>query len=116
MRACHSLHISDPGLIFGRWWMTGGKIGLGPVMTIIQPAVNAGKDWNNQELGNSVNHSQPGGRGSSVKGGQCGQRAAVDQHHHEIFGVESRVLLCASHTWLMTRRVLWLSPLTSAGR
>ena len=45
-----------------------------------------------------------------MKGGQCGQRA-VDQHHHEIFGVESRVLLCASHAWLMTRRVLWLSPL-----
>ena len=46
-----------------------------------------------------------------MKGGQCGQRAAVDQHHHVIFRVESRVLLCASHTWLMTRRVLWLSPL-----
>ena len=93
--------------------MTGDKIGLGLAMTIIRPAVNAGKDWNNQELGNSVNHYQlsPGGRGSSVKGGQCGQRAAVDQHRHEIFGVESRVLLCASHTWLMTRRVLWLSPL-----
>ena len=43
--------------------MTGGKIGPGLVMTIIQPAVNAGKDWNNQELGNSVNHSQPGGEG-----------------------------------------------------
>ena len=63
VRACHSLHISDPGLIFGRLWVTGGKIGLGLVMTIIQPAVNAGKDWNNQELGNSVNHSQPGGEG-----------------------------------------------------